>query len=278
VIYRIRDWDSNFENNRTRNRPKLGWVPVPNKHDGEGFRRIMAEADGIVIYGCWHLILQVASKCAPRGTLVRYDGTPLQAADIALRTGWRKEKDVQRALEFCSSPEVGWLEIVAYPWHDGDTPLATECAQGALKERIEENRREENRREEKEPDAASAAVSCPHQEIIQAYHEECRALPAVKTWNGSGRTALATRWKEEPERQSVDWWRAFFRDQVATSDFLMGRATDFRATLNWLVGPKNFEKVLNGQYVNRSAAASVASYESPLEKYRRERDSKNGSK
>jgi hypothetical protein len=30
----------------------------------------------------------------------------------------------------------------------------------------------------------------------------------------------------------------------------MGRKTDFVATLSWMVQPKNFEKILNGQYAN----------------------------
>ena len=113
TTYRIKDWAKNFENNRTREMVKMAWVPVPNKHDGEGFQRIMQEPDGIVIYGCWHLILQVASKCLrERGTLLRDDGTPLDALSIALKTGWRKASDIQRALDFCSTPEMAWIERV----------------------------------------------------------------------------------------------------------------------------------------------------------------------
>ncbi len=111
VTYRIRDWEKHFENNRTREMVKMAWVPVPNKHDGEGFQRIMREKDGLVIYGCWHLILQVASKCLrERGTLLRDDGTPLDADAIAIKTGWRDSKDIARALAFLSSAEVGWIE------------------------------------------------------------------------------------------------------------------------------------------------------------------------
>ena len=111
TMYSIRDWAIHFENNRTRDMVKMSWVPVPNKHDGEGFQRIMRQADGIKIYGCWHLILQVASKCLRgRGTLVRDDGTPLTAEAIALKTGWRKSADIQRALDFLSSPDVAWID------------------------------------------------------------------------------------------------------------------------------------------------------------------------
>ena len=109
--YRVKDWNDHFENNRTRDMKSMAWVPVPNKHDGEGFQRIMQEKDGMIIYGCWHLILQVASKCLRnRGTLLRDDGTPLNADSIALKTGWMKPKDFERAIAFLSSPQVAWLE------------------------------------------------------------------------------------------------------------------------------------------------------------------------
>lgn len=112
--YRIRDWHKHFENNRTRDMKKMAWVPVPNKHDGEGFQRIMREKDGMVIYGCWHLILQVASKCLrERGTLLREDGTPLDAEAIAYKTGWRSAGDIQRSLDFLCNPQIGWIEQVA---------------------------------------------------------------------------------------------------------------------------------------------------------------------
>lgn len=109
--YRIRDWKKHFENNRTRELKKMDWVPVPNKHDGEGYLTIMGEKDGMIIYAAWHLILQVASKCEPRGTLLRDSGTPHTARSIALKTGCRDENAIQLALDFCSSPQVAWIEV-----------------------------------------------------------------------------------------------------------------------------------------------------------------------
>lgn len=134
TLYRIRDWEKHFENNRTREIKKMDWVPVKNKHDGEGYLTIMAEPDGIVIYGCWHLILQVASKCDPRGTLLRDSRTPHTARSIALKAGWRREKDVQRALDFCSRAEVGWIEALTdNPAGACDNPAGA-CVEGKGRE------------------------------------------------------------------------------------------------------------------------------------------------
>ncbi len=33
----IRNWSENFENNRTRDLKEMKWIPVPNKHDGDGY-------------------------------------------------------------------------------------------------------------------------------------------------------------------------------------------------------------------------------------------------
>jgi hypothetical protein len=126
-------------------------VPVPNKHDGEGYLTIMEQKKGIVMYGCWHLILQVASKCDPRGTLIKEDGTPHTAESIARKTGWRQASDVQMTLDFCSSPQVGWIEEVTPETSGGRqagvstlSPNGTEPNRMEPKgiERIEPNRTE----------------------------------------------------------------------------------------------------------------------------------------
>ncbi len=110
--YHIVNWATHHENSRSRQIRNITWVPVPNKHDGEGFLRIMEQPDGMTIYAAWHLILQVASKCHPRGTLVRDDGTALTPAAIALKAR-ATEADITRAIEVLVSPEVNWLEEVS---------------------------------------------------------------------------------------------------------------------------------------------------------------------
>lgn len=40
-------------------------------------------------------------------------------------------------------------------------------------------------------------------------------------------------------------------DNVRNSDFLMGKRTDFKATFDWFIGPKNFAKVYDGNYNDR---------------------------
>ncbi len=70
-VYRIKDWNDNFENNRTRELLKLSWVPIPNSLDGAGYTELIEHQNGPAHYAVWVGCVIVASKCDPRGTLLR---------------------------------------------------------------------------------------------------------------------------------------------------------------------------------------------------------------
>lgn len=97
---------------------------------------------------------------------------------------------------------------------------------------------------------------CPHQEIVELYHELLPANPRVKVWSDERQANLRARWREDEKRQSLDYWRRFLT-HVAASEFLTGRATapgkrPFFAGLDWLVLPSNFIKVIEGKYHDRA--------------------------
>lgn len=88
----------------------MAWVPVPNRHDGDGYTTLVSRKNGAAIYGAWMVILQVASRCDPRGTLLRAPQKPHDAASIA-RITRLPQSDIQAALDICTK-EVEWLEAV----------------------------------------------------------------------------------------------------------------------------------------------------------------------
>jgi len=106
-MWTIANWNERFENNRTRDLKHLGWVPIPNKHDGDGFTELMSHKDGAAHYGVWCLLLQVASKCDPRGTLVRDGARPHTAATLA-RMIRVPEPVVRTAIERLVR-DIGWI-------------------------------------------------------------------------------------------------------------------------------------------------------------------------
>lgn len=99
---------------------------------------------------------------------------------------------------------------------------------------------------------------CPHEAILDLYHELLPANPRIKTWDGARSDALRTRWREDPKRQSLDYWRRFFL-HVAASPFLTGQregsnGRPFLPGLEWLVKAANFAKIIENRYHDRGGA------------------------
>ena len=112
-VYRIRNWNKHFEKSQTKKVSRACWVPLPNKHDGKSYRRLMRMKNGPALYGAWVLIVQVASKCPTRGVLLDEDGA-LSADDLAMKTDAPVEL-FEQALKVLSSKEVRWLESTDDP-------------------------------------------------------------------------------------------------------------------------------------------------------------------
>jgi hypothetical protein len=100
-------------------------------------------------------------------------------------------------------------------------------------------------------DPKSNPPNCPHQDIVKLYHELLPELPGIVKWTESRKKALAARWREDKERQTLDWWHRYF-EMVRGQDFLMGRnGKGWSADLEWLIQSRNMPKVLEGKYLQR---------------------------
>lgn len=125
--------------------------------------------------------------------------------------------------------------------------------------------REEKNKEHNNPNglfalsgAETPPGACPHQQIIALYHERLPMGTQVRVWSGTRAKHLQARWREDPKRQSLEWWDRFFA-YIAESEFLTGQTQPapgrdpFVVSLDWLVSPQNFAKVVEGRY-HRSVA------------------------
>lgn len=97
-----------------------------------------------------------------------------------------------------------------------------------------------------------AGDPCPHQAILDLYHELLPAGRRVRIWNETRRAKLRARWREDVKRQSLAWWRKFL-GYIAESQFLTGKASTpgrkpFEIDLEWIVTPANFVKIIEGKY------------------------------
>lgn len=148
-MYRVVDWDLHFENNRTRELKALAWVPFPNKHDGDGYTELLDHEEGAAHYGCWCAIVQVASKCDPRGTLLRDGARPHDAASLARMTRIPEEV-MKRAIARLLIP-VRWLEVVPDPVIPIAVTRMSQCPAGLPQDTAEKRlRREANGSEGKD--------------------------------------------------------------------------------------------------------------------------------
>lgn len=143
-IYRIKDWSSRYENNRTRELKAMAWVPVPNSHDGDGYTELVDRENGAALLGAWLVILQVASKCDPRGTLLRDGGNPHDSSTIARMTRIPKEI-IEKAISVLVN-DVKWLEII----EDSSIPQADAAIPHDGAAMSHPSDEEQNRTEQKE--------------------------------------------------------------------------------------------------------------------------------
>lgn len=96
---------------------------------------------------------------------------------------------------------------------------------------------------------------CPHQEIIDLYHQILPMGRQVNSelWGGTRAAHLKARWREDAKRQNLDWWRRFF-EHIAKSAFLTGKTPPtagrepFELSLDFIVTPSKFARIYEGAY------------------------------
>lgn len=114
TFFRIRDWHSRFENNRSREVKELEWVKMPIEIGSEEYAELMEDGQGAAVLGVWTVLVWMAARCRPRGSLIKFDGAPHTIESIAKRAGiaaplCRHACGVLAAL--------GWLEQPAFTRH-----------------------------------------------------------------------------------------------------------------------------------------------------------------
>ncbi len=85
----------------------------------------------------------------------------------------------------------------------------------------------------------------------EALKEKWNGIPGINSCKAIGptiKTTIRARLKEHPE---ADWWDKLFQ-QIGASDFLCGRKNGrdgpFIASLDWVLKPKNLDKIRAGNY------------------------------
>lgn len=102
---------------------------------------------------------------------------------------------------------------------------------------------------------------CPHQQIIDIYHQVLPELPKVISWNKTREAHLKQRWRElftefecKSTDEALDWFRNDFFQFIKNSKFLTGKTQSkdrrpFLADLEWVIKPTNFTKIIERKYL-----------------------------
>lgn len=106
MALKISRWDEVFETHKTRAVKVMTWCALPIDFSSTGYCEIMSKSDGIGVYGAWCALICVASRCEPRGTLIRRDGAPHDADSLSVITRIHKKKLTAAISRLIS---IGWL-------------------------------------------------------------------------------------------------------------------------------------------------------------------------
>ena len=238
-LYKIRAWAALFENNRSRTVKELSWVPIPNRHDGENFSQIMVNKNGAEIYAAWVLILQVASRCQPRGTLLRDNQKPHTPASLSIKTR-APEKWFVLALDFLEN-NTDWLEIDAN-WQDDVGQVRQACQAGD-----EEGKGTEGT----EGKGNSAPLpSANLQAVFDGWNVSAQTsgLPQCLIISDKRRRQIQGRLRDD--FFSANWKTAL--GKFSESPFCkVTHDRGWSASFDWFISPDAVAKIMEGKYDNR---------------------------
>lgn len=109
--------------------------------------------------------------------------------------------------------------------------------------------KEEDKEKEKDKDKEERI---DFQSIVSMYNEICVSFPTIRSLSDARKKAIKARMKT----YNVDDFELLFRKAEA-SDFLKGKNDrNWSATFDWLISDRNFAKVLDGNYDNRTTSSN----------------------
>lgn len=107
---------------------------------------------------------------------------------------------------------------------------------------------------EGDTDKVKSIRECPYKEILELFNQVCISYPRVRGMGGHRRQLVSGRWSEFPD---LDVFRQVF-DNAEKSAFLKGQnRRGWAADFDWMIRPSNFQKILEGKYLDKEGAASA---------------------
>jgi hypothetical protein len=170
--YRVKNWDAHYENNRSRGIQKTEWLPIPNRLDNEGYVELVMGANGPALFGVWIALLEAASRCKPRGLLIR-ENRAAHTTESLSRITRMDAGLIADAITRLTSPEIGWLEVADVTQALSEIRQAGAIARQAGDVQGVTERKKEGRKEGKNSGPRLAPQNRKNRDSAA-----CRSLPA----------------------------------------------------------------------------------------------------
>jgi len=243
MTLRVCRWDELYENHASRKISNISWIPVRNSFEGSAYCDLWIDydEDAVKIFGAFILILQLASKCHPRGTLSRSSGRPHTIRSIAAITR-APEQIFQLAIPILVE-HLGWLEYV----EDGARAIAIGSDPDAVGCEPHSDRAEQNRTEQKRTEGNGSEVK------------------------GITRGVVASELSSFIEKlQDACPWAKRVPDHVYEKSLQIHRSVDFEQVLShlafhWAMGaPDNPPSAILAAFRRFDKAAAVRDTDNPI--------------
>ena len=100
------------------------------------------------------------------------------------------------------------------------------------------------------PSPAKTTGAIPVQAIVDLYNETCKPAGMVGTrvLSDKVRSAIKARWREDKERQSLEWWRWYFGGCAGIPGFCGKNERKWRANLEFVTRASKMPEILNESY------------------------------
>jgi uncharacterized protein YdaU (DUF1376 family) len=178
-------------------------------------------------------------------------------ASVSAKSRWDKENHAIAMRTQCELDANAMLPITHNPLPNTHNPLNTITSKEVIYQTgFDEKIEKKKKGKVQHPD-------CPHQAVIDLFHKTLPTLPKIEIWHSNRQTSLRSRWREVcvdhakdglevSEKSILKWFEDYFI-YVGKSKFLIGQIQQknrqpFCATLEWLLKPASFTKVVEGQY------------------------------
>ena len=197
------------------------------------------------------------------GQLSRYTLETLDAM-----AAWDGFSAAMQAVEWLGVEDDGTLVLPRFDTHNGqsakrraqDSDRKREVRKLSASEADKKRTREEKRREEEKEEKISASPdgealpltaerqpAIPYQAIVTAYNATMVNLPKVREISADRKTAMRKAWMAGEQRQSVEFWRAYF-EECAAEPFTNGTGPYTGEHANWR---PDFDYLMRGKVITR---------------------------